>query len=309
METDSRIYVAGHTGLLGSALCRVLGERGHGRLITRTHGESDLTDAGAVESMFRDERPEYVFLAAGLAGGIHRNKTQRAELIYANLAIQTNVIHQSWRSGAARLLFVGSGCAYPKHCEQPISPDALLGGPIEATSAPFAVSKIAGVHMVRAYNEQYGTDFFSVIPATMYGPNDHFDENGHVAAALMARFHAAKLAGAPQVEVWGTGTPRRELLFVDDAAEAMVLLMNSHAGADVVNIGAASETSIAELAEAIARVVGFEGEIVFDATKPDGMPRRLLDSACIEQLGWRPRTHLPDGLERTYAWYRDHLPG
>ena len=319
METDSRIYVAGHTGLLGSALCRVLSRAGYGNLITRTHGELDLADPAAVEAMFRDERPEYVFLAAGLAGGIHRNRTQPAELIHANLAIQTNVIHQAWshRDGAARpdgtrpdgtrLLFVGSGCAYPKHCDQPIAPEALLAGPIEPTSAPFAVSKIAGLYMVRAYNEQYGTDFLSVIPATMYGPNDHFDENGHVAAALVARFHRARLAGAEKVEVWGTGTPRRELLFADDAAEAMVLLMNRYRGSEIVNVGSGSDVSIAELAETVARVVGFEGKIEFDSSKPDGMARRLLDSSRINDLGWRPRTPLPDGLERTYAWYVDRL--
>ncbi|MCK4603011.1 MAG: GDP-L-fucose synthase, partial [Phycisphaerae bacterium] len=304
---DSRIYVAGHTGLLGSGLCRMLGRDGYKNVVTRSHAELELTDAAAVAKFFERVHPEYVFLAAGLAGGIHRNKTQPAELIRANLAIQTNVIHQAHLHGVRKLLFVGSACAYPKHCDQPIRPETLLTGPLEPTSEAFAVAKIAGIRMCQAYNAQYGTQFIPVIPATMYGPNDHFDENGHVVSALMSRLHKAKASGSGSAAVWGTGRPQREFLYVDDVAEAMVFLMNNYNDGGLINIGAGEDISVAALAKTIAKVVGFEGRITFDTSRPDGMARRLLDSGRITQLGWHYRTPLADGLARTYAWYLQQL--
>ncbi len=307
MRTDSRIYVAGHTGMVGSALCRLLRRRGCEKLILRTRAELDLTDRSAVEELFRTERPEYVFLAAAMVGGIKRNASSPAEMIHVNLAIQDNVIDLAWRHGAAKLLFIASGCTYPKHCPVPIRPEAMLTGPIEPSNEPFAVAKIAGIRMCQAYNAQYGTHFISVIPATMYGPGDHFHDGGHVISALIARFHAAKASGAPAVEIWGTGTPRREFVYVDDAAEAMALLMDACDDSEVVHIGVGESMSIADLARKIARVVGFTGEITFDTARPDGIPERLLDSGKISELGWRPRTLLDDGLAKTYAWYLQQL--
>jgi len=306
MDRTSRIWVAGHSGLLGSALCRLLAGLGYEDVATRTHAGLELTDPTAVAAFFEEFRPEYVFLAAGLAGGILRNRSQPADLIRTNLAIQTTVIHQAYLSGVKKLLFVGSGCAYPKDVVQPIRPESLMAGPVECTSEPFAVSKIAGIRMCQAYNAQYGAQFISVVPSTMYGPNDHFDENGHVASALVARFHQAKVSGASSVEVWGTGRPRRELLYVDDAAEAMVFLMRSYEGSEIVNVGSGVDVSIAELAEEVARTVGFEGEVSFDTSKPDGMPQRLLDCGRIHEAGWLPSVSLAEGLARTYAWFVEH---
>ena len=310
MDKDARIYIAGHTGLIGSACVRLLAGRGYANLITRTHAELDLTDQQAVEALFRDERPQHVLLAAALAGGIERNRSHPAEMIHVNLAIQTNVIDAARRHGVEGLVFLASGCSYPKHCDQPIRPDALLTGPLEETNEPFAVAKIAGVRMCQAYNAQYGTRFTSVVPATVYGPGDHFDENGHVVAALIARFHEAKAAGKGEVAVWGTGQPRREFLYVDDLAEALGLLMGRDEPECLINVGAgaAGELSIADLAGKIARVVGFVGRITFDTTRPDGMPQRLLESSRIRELGWSPATSLDDGLAQTYAWYCEHLP-
>lgn len=307
MDRDSRIYVAGHTGLIGSAICGTLRQRGYDNLIVRRHDECDLTDRSAVEELFRTERVEYVFLLAAMAGGIHRNKSYPAEMIYVNLAVQTNVIDSAYRHGVKKLLFPGSACSYPRQCPMPIDPAAMLTGPLEPTNEPFAIAKIAGMRMCEAYNEQYGTRFVSVIPATAYGPGDHFDENGHVLAALMARFHSAKTDEAPQVTVWGTGKPRREFIYVDDVAAAMILVMDEYNGDDVVNIGVGQDMSISELAERIAQVVGFEGRIVFDTTQPDGMPQRLLNSRQIADMGWRAQTPLDKGLEATYAWYLDNV--
>ncbi len=303
MQKDSRIYIAGHTGMLGSALCNILREQGHTNLILRSHDELELTDQSAVEEFFRSQKPEYVFLAAAMAGGIDRNKSFPAEMIHTNLAIQCNVIDMARRYGVSKLLFVGSACAYPKHCQMPIVTGAMLTGPLEASNEPFALAKIAGIRMCQAYNTQYDTRFISVIPATMFGPGDHFDENGHVIAALMARFHAAKVSGDRAVEVWGTGRPLREFVYVEDAVAAMVLLMNEYEGSQVIHIGVGENVSIADLARQIASVVGFEGEIAFDTSRPDGMPERLLDSSDISDLGWRSSTSLADGLARTYAWH------
>lgn len=307
MDRNSRIYVAGHTGLIGSAICRTLRQRGYDNLIVRRHDECDLSDRSAVEELFRTERPEHVFLLAAMAGGIHRNKSYPAEMIYVNLAVQTNVIDSAYCHGVKKLLLPGSACSYPRQCPMPIDPAAMLTGPLEPTNEPFAIAKIAGMRMCKAYNEQYGTRFVSVIPATAYGPGDHFDENGHVLAALMARFHSAKTDGAPQVAVWGTGKPRREFIYVDDVAAAMILVMDEYNGDDVVNIGVGQDMSISELAERIAQVVGFEGRIVFDTTQPDGMPQRLLNSRQIADMGWRAQTPLDKGLAATYAWYLDNV--
>lgn len=318
MRKDSRIYVAGHTGLLGSSLYRVLERQGYRNLITASHAELDLTDASSVEAMFGRERPEYVFLAAAMVGGIHRNKTYPGEMIRTNLAIQTNVIHAAWRHGVNGLLFVGSACAYPRDCPMPLSPEAILTSSIEPTNEPFAVAKIAGISMCHSYNTQYHTRFVTVIPATMYGPNDNFDDNGHVVAALVQRFHQAKIADEPSVTVWGTGKPLREFIYVDDAADAIVFLMSlccesgsneslfDNACRAVINIGGGQDVSIAELAETIAKVVGFDGSIEFDVSRPDGAPRRLLDCSHISRMGWKPLTPLAEGLTSMYAWYLDH---
>jgi GDP-L-fucose synthase len=303
MEKNSRIYVAGHTGLVGSGLCRVLAAQGFSHVITRTHRELELTDRVAVKRFFDQAKPEYVFLAAGLAGGIARNRAHGAELIYANLAIQNNVIDLAHRSGVAKLLFLGSACAYPRECPQPIAPSAMLTGPLEPTNEPFALAKLAGIGLCRAYNRQYGTHFLTVIPATVYGPNDHFDENGHVVASLIARFHAAKTDGLGEVVVWGTGRPRREFMYVDDLAEGLVFLMQKYDQNELINLGVGQDVSIADLAAQIARTVGFGGKIIFDTAKPDGMPARLLDSRPVEQLGWRSHTTLAEGLARTYEWF------
>ncbi len=307
MQKDSRIYIAGHSGLVGSGLCRALCGQGYTNVITRSHAELDLTDLAATEAFFRVEKPQYVFLAAALAGGIHRNQSQPAEMLRVNLAIQNSVIHAAWRCGVEKLLFIGSACAYPRDCPQPIGPELLLTGPLEPTNEPFALAKIAGIRMCRAYNRQYGTRFICAISATVYGPGDHFDDNGHVAAALMGRFHAARQEGRAEVAVWGTGKPRRELLFVDDLAEALIFLMDRYEENELINVGSGQDVSIAELAELIRQVVGFEGGIVFDTDRPDGMPRRLLDSSRIGEMGFRPRTSLADGLRETYAWYIQHV--
>ncbi|MCJ7543627.1 MAG: GDP-L-fucose synthase [Phycisphaerae bacterium] len=306
MDKTSRIYVAGHSGLLGSGLCRVLRRQGYRNLLVCTHAELELTDRRAVEVFFAAQRPEYVFLAAAMVGGIHCNAAYPAEMIHANLAIQDNVIDVAHRAAVKGLFFPGSACAYPKHAEEPLRPEAILTGPVEPTNEPFAVAKIAGIRMCQAYNRQYGTRFLAAIPAALYGPGDHFDANGHVVAALMARFHQAKCSGAASVDVWGTGRPRREFLYVDDAAEAMVLLMNRDPGGELVNIGSGEDIALADLAGEIARVVGFTGRIVFDASRPDGIPRRLLDSTRIRQMGWRPRTALAEGLAATYEWFLGH---
>ena len=303
MEREARIYVAGHTGLIGSAVVRRLTAAGYHNLLLRTHAELELTDPAAVEAFFSEHRPEYVFLLAALAGGIEANRTRPGEFIYTNLAIQINVMHAAMRFGVRKLLFPSSGCAYPKRAEDPIRPEALLTGPLEPTNEPFAVAKIAGVKLAQAYNAQYGTNFITVVPATAYGPNDHFDSGGHVIAALLARFHAAKASGAEAVTVWGTGRPRREFLYADDLADAMILLMNDYDGSELVNIGPGEDIAIAELAERIARAVGYAGRIEFDTSRPDGMPFRRLDSSRIHAMGWRPRVSLDEGLARTYRWY------
>ncbi len=308
-----RIYVAGHRGLVGSALVRALRARGFANLLLRTHAELDLTDQAAVEAFFAAEKPDYVFLAAARVGGIHANNEYPAEFIRDNLAIQTNVIHAAWRAGIGRLLFLGSSCIYPRDCPQPIREDYLLTGPLEATNRPYALAKIAGIEMCWSYNRQYGTKFLAVMPTNLYGPGDNYDlETSHVIPALIRKFHEAKRRGDKQVIVWGSGTPRREFLYSDDMAEACLFLMNlpdeqfasvlnpQPSAPPLINIGVGHDLTIRELAETVKTVVGFAGEIVLDPTKPDGTPRKLLDVSRLQAQGWQAGTSLEEGLRRAY---------
>jgi len=312
MNRDAKIYVAGHQGLVGSALVRQLRALDNGNILLRSRQELDLTDQNRVREFFAQERPEYVFLAAAKVGGILANSTYPAEFIYQNLLIQTNVIHEAYRTGVRRLLFLGSSCIYPKHAPQPMKEECLLTGPLEPTNRAYAVAKIAGIEMCWSHNRQHGTHFLAAMPTNLYGPGDHYDpHDSHVIPALIRKMHEAKLSGAEQVVVWGTGTPRREFLFSDDAANACVFLMNlSNEKMDailangrslpIVNIGCGEDATVRELAELIAEVVGFRGELVFDATKPDGTPRKLLDINHLTRLGWKHSTVLREGLIRTY---------
>lgn len=304
MDTHARIYVAGHRGLVGSAIVRHLLAEGADHLLLRTHAEVDLTQQEQVERFFEREKPEYVFLAAAKVGGIHANATYPAEFIHQNLAIQTNVIHSAWRHGARKLLFLGSSCIYPRDCPQPIKEEYLLTGPLEATNEAYAVAKIAGLMMCRSYREQYGFDAISAMPTNLYGPGDNYHpENSHVVPALIRRFHEAKLANSPEVAIWGSGRPLREFLHVHDLASAAVFLMRQYGGPDFVNVGSGEEVSIAELARTVAEVVGYQGSLVFDDKKPDGTPRKRLDTSRLSDLGWRPRISLQEGLLQTYEAY------
>ena len=335
MNRDARIYIAGHTGLVGSALLREFQDANYTNLITRTHTELDLERQSETEVFFQKERPEYVFLAAAKVGGILANNTYPAEFIHRNLAIQTNVIHAAWKAGAKRLLFLGSSCIYPRACAQPMKEKYLLTGPLEATNEPYAVAKIAGVKMCEAYNRQYGANFISVMPTNLYGPNDNFDlETSHVLPALIRKFHEAKLVvnseqstvngksvhrspftvnqKPPSVVIWGTGQPRREFLHVDDLADACLFLMSLDEESfrslftvqrlPLLNIGWGKDISIKELALLIKDIVGFEGEITFDTRKPDGTPQKLLDVSRITEVGWKPKISLRDGIKQTYDW-------
>ena len=317
----SRIYVAGHRGLVGSALVRALRARGFADLLLRTHAELDLTDQAAVEAFFAAEKPAHVFLAAARVGGIHANDTYPAEFIRDNLAIQTNVIHAAWRAGVGRLLFLGSSCIYPRDCPQPIREDYLLTGPLEATNRPYALAKIAGIEMCWSYNRQYGTKFLAVMPTNLYGPGDNYDlETSHVIPALIRKFHEAKQRGDKKVVVWGSGTPRREFLYSDDMAEACLFLMNlpdeqfasvlnpQPSAPPLINIGVGHDLTIRELAETVKTVVGFAGEIVLDPAKPDGTPRKLLDVSRLQAQGWQAGTSLEEGLRRAYKDFQDPPP-
>ncbi len=321
MEKTARIYVAGHRGLVGSALMRSLKARGYENLLTRAHAGLDLTNQRAVQDFLEAERPECVILAAAKVGGIHANNAYPAEFIQQNLAIQTNVIHESWRVGVKRLLFLGSSCIYPRDCPQPIREEYLLTGPLEATNRPYAVAKIAGIEMCWAYNRQHGTRYLAVMPTNLYGPGDNYDsENSHVIPALMRKLHEAKQRGDREVVVWGTGRPRREFLYSEDMAEACVhLLQLQDEGLDsllgvaeensgkyqppLVNIGVGEDMTIRELAETLKRLVGFEGDIIFDSSKPDGTPRKLLDVSRLHATGWKATTTLEAGLAKTHADY------
>jgi GDP-L-fucose synthase len=304
MTPDSRIFVAGHNGLVGSALVRRLEADGASRLLLRSRAELDLRDARAVDAFFAAERPEYVFLAAAKVGGIVANDTYPADFIRDNLAIQLNVIDAAHRHGTDKLLFLGSSCVYPKHAPQPMREEHLLTGPLEPTNEAYAIAKIAGLKLCEAYRRQYGARFISAMPTNLYGPNDNFDlETSHVLPALIRRFHEAKLAGAASVTLWGTGTPRREFLHVDDLADACVHLMLHYDGAEPVNVGWGRDIGIRELAELVAGVVGYEGAVEWDASRPDGTPRKLLDTSRLQGLGWAPRIGLEEGVRGTYAWY------
>jgi GDP-L-fucose synthase len=314
MTASPKIFVAGHKGMVGSAIVRTLRGRGQDNLVLRARGELDLTDQRAVNDFFARERPEQVYLAAARVGGIHANNTYPAEFIYSNLMVQANVIHAAYTHGVPRLLFLGSSCIYPRLASQPMSEDALLTGPLEPTNEPYAVAKIAGIKMCESYNRQYGVDYRSVMPTNLYGPGDNYHpENSHVVPAMLRRFHEAKTADAPSVAVWGTGRPRREFLYVDDMAAASVHVMNLSA-ADwqantqpmqrLLNVGYGSDISIAELARAVANAVGYAGEITFDTSRPDGSPRKLIDTSRLLGLGWKPRTALEQGLALAYADFR-----
>jgi GDP-L-fucose synthase len=303
----SKIFVAGHRGMVGSAIVRRLKADGFDNLILRTRQELDLTDQSAVEDFFARERPEYVFLAAARVGGIHANSTYPAEFIRDNLAIQGNVIHSAWQHGTRKLLFLGSSCIYPRDCPQPIKEEYLLTGPLESTNEWYAIAKIAGLKMCQAYRRQYGFDAVCAMPTNLYGPGDNYHpENAHVVPALIRRFDEAMRDGASEVIVWGTGTPLREFMHVDDLAFALVTLMRAYSSNDPVNVGSGDEVSIGDLARMIAGVVGFTGTIRFDGSKPDGTPRKRLDGERLRKLGWSPSIDLAQGLSRAYAWYRDH---
>lgn len=304
MDTQSKIYVAGSRGLVGSALVRTLQAQGYNNLVLRSSQELDLRNQASVEAFFALEKPEYVFLGAARVGGIQANNTYRAEFLYDNLMIEANIIHSAYRHGVQKLLFLGSSCIYPKLCPQPMKEDYLLTGALEQTNEPYAIAKIAGLKLCENYCRQYGVSFISAMPTNLYGINDNFDlANSHVLPALMRKFHEAKVDGDPTVTVWGTGTPLREFLYVDDLADALVFLMNTYNAIDFVNVGTGQEVSIKELALTLKAVVGYEGELVFDSTKPDGTPRKLLDVSRLTAAGWQAKTDLKTGIEKTYSWF------
>ncbi|ERN00853.1 hypothetical protein AMTRI_Chr03g140010 [Amborella trichopoda] len=307
-DKSAKIFVAGHRGLVGSAIVRKLQYLGFNNLLLRTHKELDLTCQSDVEKFFSDEKPKYVILSAAKVGGIHANNTYPAEFIAVNLQIQTNVIDSAYKNGVKKLLFLGSSCIYPKFAPQPITEDALLTGPLEPTNEWYAIAKIAGIKMCQAYRLQYNWDAISGMPTNLYGPNDNFHpENSHVLPALMRRFHEAKVSGAKEVRVWGTGSPLREFLHVDDLADAVVFLMANYSGLVHMNVGSGKEVTIKELAELVKEVVGFYGELVWDIMKPDGTPRKLMDSSKLASLGWVPNISLREGLIDTYKWYLQNL--
>ena len=321
MKTDARIFVAGHRGLVGSALVRALQSQGYSNLLLRSSKEVDLRDAAAVERFFADTKPEYVFLAAAKVGGIIANYKYPVEFLADNLAIQNNVIAASHRHGVTRLLFLGSSCIYPKLAPQPLQETSLLTGPLEPSNRPYALAKIAGIELIWSYNRQYGTQYTAAMPTNLYGPGDNYHpENSHVIPGLLRKFHEAKQSGADTVPVWGTGTPRREFLYSDDLADACVFLLREvsaaalggEATADrnpcaLINVGYGDDVTIRALAETVQRTVGFEGEVTWDASKPDGTPRKLMDSSRIRSLGWTPKVDLTEGVRRAYAWYLDAL--
>jgi GDP-L-fucose synthase len=301
---SAKIFVAGHRGLVGSAISTALRDGGHENLVERTRAELDLTDQAAVDAFFDAEDIEFVFLAAAKVGGIHANNTERAEFIYDNLVIETNVIDAAYRHGVEKLLFLGSSCIYPKLADQPIREEALLTGPLEETNEPYAIAKIAGVKLCEAYRRQYGFDAISLMPTNLYGPGDNFDlESSHVIPALVRKAHEAKVTGAPTMTVWGSGEPRREFLHVRDLADATVFLMANYDEEIPINVGVGEDVTVRELAELVADAVGFTGELAFDGSKPDGTPRKVLDVSRLNALGWRAKISLPDGLAETYRWY------
>ncbi len=311
MEKNAKIYVAGHRGLVGSALVRNLTAAGHSNIITRTRSELNLLDTAAVNEFFAIEKPDYVFLAAAKVGGIMANKTYPADFIYENLTVQNNIIHAAHEYKVTKLLFLGSSCIYPKLAPQPIKEEYLLSGPLEPTNDAYAIAKIAGIMLCQSYRRQYGSNFISVMPTNLYGENDNFDlETSHVLPALIRRFHEAKITNSPSITLWGSGTPMREFLHVDDLATACVHLMHTYNEGDIVNIGTGTDVTIKELAETIASVVGYQGILEWDTSKPDGTPRKLLDVSKLHSLGFNHSIELPAGIARTYQWYlQNHVDG
>jgi GDP-L-fucose synthase len=311
MQKNERIFVAGHKGLVGSAILRRLQAEGYSNLVVRSRQQLDLMRQAEVETFFKAEKPEYVFLAAAKVGGILANNTYPAEFIYENLLIENNVIHSSYEAGVKKLLFLGSSCIYPRDCPQPMKEEYLLSGQLEPTNEPYAIAKIAGIRMCQSYNRQYGTRFISVMPTNLYGPGDNFDlETSHVLPALIRKFHEAKTSDKSRVTsdektvtIWGTGAPQREFLHVDDLADACVFLMDHYEESEIINIGVGKDISISELADLIKDIVGFKGAIRYDRSKPDGTPRKLLDASKLRALGWQPKISLREGIERTYRWY------
>jgi GDP-L-fucose synthase len=308
LNQDSRIYVAGHRGLVGAAVLRALQQQGYRNLLLRTHQELDLTEQAAVREFFDRERPAAVIMAAARVGGIHANNTRPALFIRDNLLIQDNVIDAAYRSGVAKFVFLGSSCIYPKLAPQPIKEEYLLTGPLEPTNEWYAVAKIAGVKMCQAYRREFGFNAISLMPTNLYGPGDNFDlQNSHVLPALIRRFHEAKLRGDETLSIWGTGTPRREFLHVDDLADAVVYLLKNYDGESIVNIGWGEDVTISELADLVMAASGYQGRVVFDPSKPDGTPRKLLDTTRLTTLGWRPKIPLKTGIASTYAWFRENV--
>ncbi|MEQ1885696.1 MAG: GDP-L-fucose synthase [Bryobacteraceae bacterium] len=308
MIPGARIFVAGHRGLVGSAIKRRLEELGYKNVLARTKSELDLRDGAAVDQFFASEKPEYVFLAAAKVGGIMANALEPAVFLYDNLAIQTNVIHSAWKHGSRKLLFLGSSCIYPKMAQQPIQESSLLTGPLEETNEAYAIAKIAGLKMAAAYRAQYGFQAISLMPTNLYGPGDNFDlQTSHVLPALIRRFHEAAASRAKEVVLWGTGTPRREFLHVTDAAAAACFAMEHYDGIQHLNVGTGEDLTIAELAQTVAKVTRYQGKITFDPSKPDGTPRKVLDVSKIRRLGWVPRVSLEDGIVSTYEWYVTHM--
>ncbi len=304
MNKDSKIYIAGHTGMVGSALVRCLERNDYHNIIYRTHSELDLTDQASTEDFFRAEKPEYVFIAAAKVGGIHANNTFPADFIMENMLMECNLIKSSYKYGVKKLMFLGSSCVYPKTCPQPIKEEYLLTGPLEPTNEAYALAKISGIKMCQSYNRQYGTRYICAMPASLYGINDRFGlYNAHVIPSMIVKLHKAKLNNNSRVELWGTGTPLREFLYVDDMSEACLNLMLTYEGNDFVNIGSGKEISIRELAETLKKVIGYTGELVFDTTKPDGTPRRVLDNTKIQETGWNPKIEMEEGLRREYDYY------
>jgi GDP-L-fucose synthase len=307
MNREDAIYVAGHQGLVGSAIVRRLQDDGYAKILTWSRSELELTRQEDVEACFESERPQYVFLAAAKVGGILANDTYPAEFLRDNLAIQTNVIHSAWKNGIKKLAFLGSSCIYPKHAKQPMSEDQLLTGPLEPTNEWYAIAKIAGIKMCQAYRKQYGFDAISLMPTNLYGPGDNFDlQSSHVLPAMIRKFHEAKTNGNATVTLWGTGSPKREFLHVDDLADAAVFLMQNYSSPEIINVGVGKDVTIKELAELVQAAVGHEGLIEWDNSKPDGTPRKLLDTSRLTAQGWTPKTRLDDGVKATYKWYQEN---
>ncbi len=304
MEKNAKIYVAGHRGLVGSAIVRKLEEEGYNNIVVKTHAELDLTRQKEVEDFFETEKPEYVFLSAAKVGGILANSTYPAEFIYNNLMIETNIIHSAYKTGVKKLLFLGSSCIYPKFAEQPIKEEYLLTGSLEETNEAYAIAKITGIELCKFYRRQYGCDFISAMPTNMYGLNDNFDLNSsHVMPALIRKFHEAKINGDKEVVMWGTGKPKREFLYSDDLASALLFLMNNYRDEIHVNVGTGEDVEIGELANIIKKVVGFDGEIVNDLSKPDGTPRKVMDVSKLHNMGWKHRVELEEGIRNVYEWF------